>query len=76
MLETSFKHENMGPFGKKIKLGQYWLHAHFQKLANFSNVYLSLIFNPNRVFLDFLEILGCPLSNPFGFNSIGSSMFM
>ena len=36
----------------------------------------SLNFDPIEVFLDFLEILGCPLSNPFGIISIESSMFM
>ena len=36
----------------------------------------SLNFDPRSVFLDFLEILECPLKNPFGFISIGTSMFM
>ena len=36
----------------------------------------SLYFDPREVFLDFLEILGCPLSNPFGLISIESSMIM
>ena len=35
-----------------------------------------LNFDSLEVLLDFLEILGCPLTNPFGFISIGSSMFM
>ena len=36
----------------------------------------SLNFDPREVFLDFLEILRCPLSKPFGIISIESSMFM
>ena len=36
----------------------------------------SLNFDPREVFLDFLEILGCPLNNPFRLISIESSMFM
>ena len=39
-------------------------------------MHISLNFDPRRVFLDFLESLGCPLSNLFGFISIESSMFM
>ena len=35
-----------------------------------------LNFDPREVFLDFLESLGCPLSNLFGLISIESSMFM
>ena len=33
-------------------------------------MHISLNFNPMRVFLDFLENLGCPLNNSFGFISI------
>ena len=36
----------------------------------------SMNFYPREVFLDFLEILGCPPSNPFGLISIESTMFM
>ena len=36
----------------------------------------SLNFDPRDVFLDFLESLRCPLSNPFILISIESSMFM
>ena len=36
----------------------------------------SFNFDPRDVFLDFLESLGCPLSNTFGLISIESSMFM
>ena len=36
----------------------------------------SLNFDPREVFLDFLEILICPLRNPFSLISIESSMFM
>ena len=36
----------------------------------------SLNFDPREVFYDFLESLRCPLSNPFGHISIGSSMLM
>ena len=36
---------------------------------------ISLNFDPKRVFLDFLESLGCP-RNLFGFFLIGTSMFM
>ena len=36
----------------------------------------SFNFDPRDVFSDFLEILRCPLSNPFGLISIESSMFM
>ena len=39
-------------------------------------MYISLNFDPKKVFLDFLESLGCPLRNLFGLISIGSSMFM
>ena len=39
-------------------------------------MHIFLNFDPKRVFLDFLEILGHPLNNPFGFTSTGSSMFM
>ena len=33
-------------------------------------------FDPRDVFYDFIESLGCPLSNHFGLISIESSMFM
>ena len=39
-------------------------------------MHFSSDFNPREVFLEFLESLVCPLNTPFGFISIGSSMFM
>ena len=36
----------------------------------------SLNFDPREMFLDFLEMLGFPLSNIFGLISIEFSMFM
>ena len=54
---------------------EVWLYANFQKWPTLK-MHISLNFNPKRVFLDFLESLGCPLNKLFCFISIVSSMFI
>ena len=75
MFETSLKHEKMGPFRKNSSLVNIGFMHFFQNWLTLE-MHISLIFNLKRVFLDFLEILGCPLNNSFGFISIRSSIFM
>ena len=77
-----------GPCSKQVSSMRRWAHLeknsslvnigfmHFSKNWSTLAKEISLISNPKRVFLDFLEILGCPVNNPFGFISIGCSMFM
>ena len=75
MLGTRYKHKKLGPFDKKCKLEHICLLAILQKGSTLL-MHNSLNFDPREVLLDFLEILGCLLSNPFGIISIESSMFM
>ena len=75
MLQTQCKHKKLGPFGKNCNFGHICLLAILQKGSTLP-MHNSFNFDPRDVFLDFLERLGCPLSNPFGIISIESSMFM
>ena len=75
MLQTQYKHKELGPFDKKINFGHFWLLAILLKRSTLS-MHNFFNFDPRDVFWDFLEILGCPLRNPFGLISIWYSMFM
>ena len=68
----SCKHK---PIWKKFKIDQYFLHALLQNFQTCTN-HILLNFYHLRVFLEFLEILICPLNDPFGFIFIEASMFM
>ena len=54
----------LGPFDKKCTFEHIWLLAIFQKWPTLT-MHISSNFNPREVFLDFLESLGCPISNLF-----------
>ena len=75
ILPTQNKWKRLSPFGKNWSFRDSWLLAILQKrstlpMHNFFN------FDSLEVFLDFLESLRCPLSNPFGIISIWYSMLM
>ena len=74
-IRNMFQARKHGPLWKKCKFGPCWLLTIFQKLPTLT-MHISLTFDPRSVFLDFLESLGCPLSNPCGLISIESSMFI
>ena len=75
MLQTQCKHKKLGLFDKNCYLRHICLLTMLQKRSTFT-MHNSLNFDPGDVFLNFLEILRCPLSTPFGLISIESSMFM
>src|ERR1044072_2519673 len=60
---------------KKLNLLSISLHALLQKCQTCTSCIL-LNFYHVEVFLDFLEILRCPINTPFGFIFIEASMFM
>ena len=75
MLPTQNKWKRLGPFGKLWSFGHSWLLAILQKRST-STMHNFLSFDSLEVFLDFLEILRSPLSNPFGILSILYSMLL
>ena len=73
--QAQCKHKKLGPFIKKCNFGHIWLLENLQKLSSLTR-HISFNFDPTRVLLDFLEILGCPLSNLFVLISIESSILI
>ena len=72
-LGVCFKHKKLGPFEENEFLGIVDFVQISQKWTTLT-MHISLNFDPKRGFLDSLEILGCPLNNPFCFISIGYSI--
>ena len=75
MLGMSFKLEKIGPFGKNPSLVNICF-MHFFKNCPTLTMHNSLNFDSLEVFLDFLEILRCPLSKTFGLISFWYSILM
>ena len=75
MSPTQNKYKRLGPLNKICNFRHSWLLTILQKRST-SIIHNFLNFYSLKVFLDFLEILRCTLSNPFGPISIWYSVLM